>query len=62
MSIKSYKLDYVELHPGQDQEEEDYVILKTDRLDWSIDQFMRNRNVIAYKVTEIKDGTEYENQ
>ena len=45
MSIKSYKLDYVELHPGQDQEEEDYVILKTDRLDWSVDQFMRNRKI-----------------
>ena len=62
MSIKSYKLEYVELHPGQVQEEEAYVILKTDRLKWSIDQFMRNRNVIAYKVKEIKDGTEYENQ
>ena len=37
------------------------VILKTDRLKWSIDQFMRNRNIIAYKVKEIKDGTEYEN-
>ena len=58
MSIKSYKLEYVELHPGQVQEEEDYVILKTDRLKWSIDQSMRNRNVIADKVKEIKDGTE----
>lgn len=61
MSIKSYKLEYVELHPGQVEEEEDYIILKTDRLKWSIDQFMRNRDIIAYKVKEIKDGTEYEN-
>jgi hypothetical protein len=61
MSIKSYKLEYVELHPGQVEEEEDYIILKTDRLKWSIEQFMRNRDIIAYKVKEIKDGTEYEN-
>ena len=27
MSIKSYRLDYTELHPGQELEEEDYVMV-----------------------------------
>ena len=52
-STKDYKIQVTEEIGDLVQVYE--VNLKTDRLQWSLDQYARNRGVIKYKVLEI-DG------
>tara|TARA_R100000742_G_C4271778_1_gene90808 strand:- start:1481 stop:1651 length:171 start_codon:yes stop_codon:yes gene_type:complete len=56
MSIKRFKVIYTELPYGSESNTEikDEVILQTDDIQWSIDQFMRNRYIIDYKIIALK--------
>ena len=56
MSIKRYKLIYTELPYGDESTTEikDEVILKTDDIQWSVDQFMRNRYIVEYKIIALQ--------
>ena len=36
-------------------ESEDYVILETDNIQWSVDQFMRNRYITEYKIIALNE-------
>ena len=57
MSPKRYKLIYTELPYGDESKAEvkDEVILTTDDIQWSVDQFMRNRYIKDYKIIAIKN-------
>ena len=52
---KKFKIKYTELS-GQFMDEEitEKVIIETDDLNWTLEQFGRNRNVIKYDIKEIK--------
>ena len=47
---KKYKLIYKEQFNPNEPESEDYVILETEDIQWSVDQFMRNRYITEYKI------------
>ena len=51
--IKKFKLVYTELI-GDDQEREDSIIIETKDIQWTLEQFMRNRHVIKMDAKEIK--------
>lgn len=34
--------------------------LETDRINWSLDQYRRNRNIVSYKILEINGVTQTE--
>ena len=55
MSTKRYKIIYTELPHGDNShlEVKDEVILTTDDIQWSVDQFMRNRYIKDYKIIAL---------
>ena len=50
--IKKFKLVYTELIG--DDEREDSIIIETKDIQWTLEQFMRNRHVIKMDAKEIK--------
>ena len=52
---KKFKIKYTELS-GQFMDEEitEQVIIETDDLNWTLEQFGRNRRIVNYDVKEIK--------
>ena len=53
--VKKFKIKYTELS-GQymDEEVTEQVIIETDNLNWTLEQFGRNRSVVKYDIKEIK--------
>ena len=52
---KKYKLIYKEQFNTNEPESEDYVILETEDIQWSVDQFMRNRYITEYKILVLNE-------
>jgi len=57
MSIKTkkYKLIYKEQYSESHPVSEDYVILETEDIQWSVDQFIRNRYITEYKIIALNE-------
>ena len=57
MSIKTkkYKLIYKEQYSKSHPVSEDYVILETEDIQWSVDQFIRNRYITEYKIIALHE-------
>jgi len=55
MNTRRYKIIYTELPHGDDShlEVKDEVILTTHDIQWSVDQFMRNRYIKDYKIIAL---------
>ncbi len=55
MSTKRYKIEYTEFPHGNTShlEIEDEIILTTDDIQWSVDQWLRNRYIKDYKITAL---------
>ena len=53
--MKKFKIKYTELS-GQymDEEVTETVIIETEDINWTLEQFGRNRHVIKYDIKEIK--------
>jgi len=49
---KQYELLYTEM--VGDKERQDTVILETDNITWSMEQFSRNRHIIKMDIKSIK--------
>ncbi len=49
---KQYELLYTEILGGK--ERQDTVILETDNITWSMEQFSRNRQIIKMDIKSIK--------
>jgi len=52
---KKYKLIYKEQFNPNEPESEDYVILETEDIQWSVDQFLRNRYITEYKIIALNE-------
>ncbi len=50
---KTFKLKYTELI-GEDQERDGEMIIKTKNIQWTMEQFCRNRHVIKMDWKQIK--------
>ena len=52
---KEYKLIYTEQLPNEPEGREDYVILITENIQWSVDHFVRNRYITEYKIIALNE-------
>ena len=52
MEAKSFKLMYTELI-GNEEERDGEMVIETKDINWTIEQFMRNRHVIKIKAKEM---------
>ena len=51
---KKYLIKYTHLINEWDDEVTDEIIIETKDIEWTLEQFGRNRNVIKYDIKEIK--------
>ena len=51
--IKKYRLKYTELI-GEDQERDGEMIVETKDIQWTMEQFMRNRHIIKMDTKQLK--------
>ena len=58
MKSKIYNIEITEYHSDNSGDTSVYMIqLETDKLDWSMDQYSRNRRVKSWKVISELDGS-----
>ena len=58
MKFKIYNIEITEYHSdGSDDTKVNMIQLETDRLDWSMDQYCRNRQVKSWRVISELDGS-----
>ena len=58
MKFKIYNIEITEYHSdGSDDTKVNMIQLETDRLDWSMDQYCRNRYVKSLRVISELDGS-----
>ena len=58
MKSKMYNIEITEYHSDNSGDTSVYMIqLETDKLDWSMDQYSRNRRVKSWKVISELDGS-----
>jgi len=50
--IKKYRLKYTELI-GEDQERDGEMIVETKDIQWTMEQFMRNRHIIKMDTKQL---------
>ena len=51
---KKYKIKYTHLINEWDDEVTDEIIIETKDIEWTLEQFGRNRRIVNYDVKEIK--------
>ena len=52
--IKKFKLVYTELI-GDDQERDDLIFIETKDIQWTMEQFMRNRHIIKMDIKQLNN-------
>ncbi len=52
---RKYKLIYTEQYNDSQPPSKDYIILETEDIQWSVDQFMRNRYITDYKIIALNE-------
>jgi hypothetical protein len=52
--IKKYRLKYTELI-GEDQERDGEMIVETKDIQWTMEQFMRNRHIIKMDTKQLNN-------
>ena len=58
MKSKVYNIEVTEYHSdGSDDTKINTIQLETDRLEWSMDQYGRNRRVKSWRVISELDGS-----
>ena len=58
MKFKIYNIEITEYHSdSSDDTKVNMIQLETDRLDWSMDQYCRNRYVKSWRVISELDGS-----
>ena len=62
MKYKIYNIEVTEFHSDDSNDTKVYVLnLETDRLDWSMEQYGRNRQVKSWRVISELDGSKTDN-
>ncbi len=52
MGINKFRLKYTELI-GEDQERDGEIIIETKNIEWTMEQFSRNRHIIKMDVKQL---------
>lgn len=61
MKYKIYNIEVTEVNSNGSGEKISMLNLKTDRLDWSMEQYGRNRQVKSWRVISELDGSKTDN-
>jgi|TARA_B110000908_G_C10137229_1_gene395044 hypothetical protein len=53
MGLKTYRLNYTELLNETNERESEFIV-ETKDINWTIEQFSRNRNIVAMDYKTVK--------